>query len=102
MTDWIEVAKCADIAAGKAKAVVADERMIAVVNLDGEFYAVDNICTHAHIVLTEGCLIDGQLECPLHRARFDVRTGAVTAPPAYEPLRTYEVRVDGDAVLVKL
>lgn len=102
MTGWTEVAKRGDIPPGEARAAVVDERMIAVVNLDGEFYAIDNICTHAYVVLTEGCIVDGQIECPLHRARFDVRTGAVTAPPAYEPLQTYEVRVEGDAVLVKL
>ncbi|MDX9740735.1 MAG: non-heme iron oxygenase ferredoxin subunit [Gammaproteobacteria bacterium] len=102
MSEWAEVAKRDEIAPGQAKAVTIDDLMIAVVNLDGEFFAVDNICTHAFAVLTEGPFTDGQLQCPLHGARFDVRTGAVTAPPAWEPLRTYEVRIDGDAVLVKI
>jgi 3-phenylpropionate/trans-cinnamate dioxygenase ferredoxin subunit len=102
MSDWMEVARRDEIAPGQAKAVTVDDLMIAIVNLDGEIFAVDNICTHAFAVLTEGPLVDGQLQCPLHGARFDVRTGAVTAPPAWEPLRTYEVRLEGDAILVKL
>lgn len=102
MSDWIEVAKRDEIAPGQAKAVTVDDLMLALVNLDGEFFVVDNICTHAFAVLTEGPLVDGQLQCPLHGARFDVRTGAVTAPPAWEALRTYEVRVEGDAVLVRV
>lgn len=102
MSDWVEVAKRDEIAPGQAKAITVDDLMLALVNLDGEFFVVDNICTHAFAVLTEGPLVDGQLQCPLHGARFDVRTGAVTAPPAWEPLRTYEVRVEGEAVSVKL
>lgn len=102
MSDWVEVAKREEIAPGQAKAITVDDLMLALVNLDGEFFAVDNICTHAFAVLTEGPMADGQLQCPLHGARFDVRTGAVTAPPAWEPLRTYEVRVEGDVVSVKL
>lgn len=99
---WTEVAKQAEIPPGQCKAVIVDERMIAVVNLDGEFYAIDNVCTHAFALLTEGKIIDGQIQCPLHAARFDIRTGAVTAPPAYEALETYEVKVEGDAVLVQV
>ncbi len=102
MSDWIEVAKQGDIAPGQACAVEIDGRMIAVVNLDGEFYAIDNICTHAYAVLTDGPIVGCEIQCPLHAARFDIRTGAVTAPPAYEALETYEVRIEGDAVLIRV
>lgn len=102
MSEWTEVAKQGDIAPGQARAVEIDGRMIAVVNLDGEFHAIDNICTHAYALLTDGPIVGCEIQCPLHAARFDIRTGAVTAPPAYEALEVYEVRLDGDAVLVKV
>jgi 3-phenylpropionate/trans-cinnamate dioxygenase ferredoxin component len=100
MTDWVAVAKRDEIAPGECHAVEIDDQMIAVFNLDGEFYAIDNICTHAHAELCDGMIIDGQITCPLHGARFNIRTGEVTAPPAYEPLGTYPARVNGDIVEV--
>lgn len=102
MSEWLEVARCEDVAPGQALAVTVDDLMLAVVNLDGDFFVVDNICTHAYAILTEGPVVDGQLQCPLHGARFDVRTGAVTAPPAWEPIETYEVRVEGGIIYARL
>jgi 3-phenylpropionate/trans-cinnamate dioxygenase ferredoxin subunit len=99
---WTEVARRGDIPPGEARPFVVDERQIAVVNLDGEFHAIDNLCTHAWVLLTGGRVVDGQIECPIHHARFDIRSGAVTWPPAYEPIAIHEVRLDGDAVLVRL
>ena len=100
--EWTEVAKTGDIAPGHCKAVVVDDRMIAVVNLDGEFYAIDNVCTHAFAILSEGRIEGDFIQCPLHAARFHIRTGEVASPPAYEPLQTYEVTVRGGAVYVKI
>lgn len=76
--------------------------MIALVNLDGDYHAIDNICTHAYAELCNGMIIGDQIQCPLHGARFSILTGAVTAPPAYEPLNTYPVRVSGDAIEVQI
>lgn len=102
MGSWTQVATRDEIPPGQCKAVTVDDRLIAVVNLDGEFYAIDNICTHAFALLSEGMIVDDCIQCPLHAARFDIRTGAVTAPPAYEALETYEVKVEGDTVLVQV
>jgi naphthalene 1,2-dioxygenase ferredoxin component len=72
-------------------------RQIALYDCDGTIYATDNICTHAYARLSDGWLDGTAIECPLHAARFDVRTGKVLAPPATEDLKTYPVRVtDGD------
>jgi 3-phenylpropionate/trans-cinnamate dioxygenase ferredoxin subunit len=100
--EWTEVAEVGDIPPGEAKALVVNDRMIAVVNLDGEFYAIDNVCTHAFAILTEGGIEGDLIRCPLHAARFNIRTGAVASPPAYEPLQTYEVKVEGGAVFVRV
>ena len=62
----------------------------------------DDICTHAYARLSDGWLDRNEIECPLHAGRFDVKTGAATAPPCVDPVKTYPVRVDGDEIQVKL
>lgn len=70
---------------------------VAVFNVDGRFHAVQDLCTHDCSSLSEeGWLEDGVIECGWHLARFDVRTGAVLSPPARDPLRVFDVVVDGD------
>ena len=69
---------------------------------DGEFFAVDDTCTHQDASLADGWLEDCMVECPLHASRFDLRTGAVDAPPAKRPVRTHRVVVDGDTVYLDL
>ncbi len=102
MSNWIPLARAEDIPPGRCRAFDVDDRMIAVVNLDGEFFAIDNICTHAYAELCQGPIVGDQIQCPLHGARFSIRTGAVTAPPAYEPLNTYPVRVEGDSIEIRI
>jgi 3-phenylpropionate/trans-cinnamate dioxygenase ferredoxin subunit len=67
---------------------------------DGEFYAIDDTCTHQDASLADGWLEDCQVECPLHASRFDLRTGAVDAPPAKRPVRAHRVTLDDDTVYV--
>ncbi len=94
------VANAVDVPAGAVRVVEAGGRSIALCNLDGSFYAVDNLCTHDDGPLGEGNLYNGTIECPRHGARFDVQTGAIKALPAVRPVRTYPVQVDGDEVSV--
>jgi naphthalene 1,2-dioxygenase ferredoxin component len=101
-TGWVRVAGRNDLAAGEVIGVEVGGRSIAVYDCDGEMFATDNICTHAYACLSDGWLDGTTIECPLHAARFDVRTGLVLDPPATEDLKTYPVRlVDGD-IEVKL
>ena len=67
---------------------------------DGEIYAINDICSHGEVSLSEGELDGCQLECWAHGGRFDVRTGAVTALPPIDPVPSYPVRIDGERVLV--
>ena len=67
---------------------------------DGEFYAINDICSHGEVSLSEGEIIGCEVECWAHGARFDLRTGAVTELPAMDPVPAYPIRVDGERVLV--
>lgn len=101
-TGWARAAGRSDIAEGEALGVEVSGHSIALYDVDGTIFATDNICTHAYARLSDGWL-DGELiECPLHAARFDVRTGKVLDPPATEDLKTYPVRVIDDEIQVKL
>lgn len=101
MKRFVRVAAQADIAVGGKKLMEIDGVPVAVFNVDGVFYAIEDICTHDGGNLVEGDLIGHEVECPRHGARFDVRTGAATKMPAFEPVPTYEVQTAGDDILVE-
>jgi 3-phenylpropionate/trans-cinnamate dioxygenase ferredoxin component len=100
MSEFVKVARVADIPPGQGRLVEAGGRFLALFNVAGTFYAVDDTCTHAEASLAEGFLEGTEVECPLHGARFDLRTGAAVWSPAFVPVATYAVRVEGDDVLV--
>lgn len=93
MSNWIDVAAVEDFLPGSCRVVETDGIPIAVFNLDGSYYAIENRCTHEEAELSDGALEGDEIVCPLHGARFSVVTGAVLTPPAYENLRTFPVRV---------
>jgi len=95
-----KAASVGDVPEGQAIVVEVDDEEVALCNVAGEIYAVANLCTHDGGPLGEGCLLDHQIECPRHGARFDVRTGAVRALPAVLPIPTYEVEIRGEEVFV--
>ena len=101
MSDWINVALTSDIPNGTCTVVEVDDAMIAVFNLDGEFFAIEDICTHDGSEIANGPVVNGCIECPRHGARFDIKTGEVTAPPAYEPVDTFPVQVVDNVVQVR-
>jgi len=100
MSRYIKVARVDEIASGEKKIVEVDGIEVVVVNLDGEFFAIEDVCTHDGGPLGEGELDGDQLICPWHGARFDVRTGDALTMPAFEPAPTYEVRVEGGEILI--
>ena len=102
MADFLKAAETGDVPPGSVKAVEIDGRRIAVCNVDGEYYAVDDVCTHDGGPLGSGKLCDGQIECPRHGARFDVRSGRAVVLPAVLPIRTYALEVAGGEVRVSL
>lgn len=98
MTDFVKVAAIADIPKGGSKLVEVNQVRVALFNLDGEIYAIEDVCTHDGGPLVEGTIVNGcQVQCPRHGARFDIRTGAALSFPAFEPTMTYAVQVkDGE------
>ena len=86
---------------GEHRVVDCDGVAIAVFNLDGDYYAIEDVCTHDGGELTGGSVVGDQVECPRHGARFDIRTGAACTPPAYEPTAKFPVRVDDGIVYTR-
>ncbi len=101
MSRFVKVARVDEIPPNSKKIVEVDGVEIVVVNVDGAFYALEDVCTHDGGPLGEGRLEGCQLICPRHGARFDVRTGAALTMPAVEPAPTYAVRIQGNDVLVE-
>lgn len=102
MSEFVKVAKAADVPAGQVKIYQVNGRQIALCHVDGEFYAIDDVCTHDAGPLGEGELDGYEIECPRHGARFDVKTGRALTLPAVMPVRAYPVRVEGDDVEVQV
>ena len=101
MAEWHRVAAEADLAENMPLAVRVAGQEIAVVRLEDGIFAVNDICTHEYALLSDGYCEDGRLECPLHQACFDIRTGAALNPPADVPVATYRVKVEGGEVFVE-
>ena len=100
--EFVAVARTADIPPGAMKCVAVERNRVLIANVDGIFYAIGDMCGHRRAPLSAG-ILDGYLvECPLHYAIFDVRTGKFVVGPVSTDVPAYETRVDGDTVLVKL
>ena len=100
MSEFKTVARVSDLEPGEMRQVKVGRKRIAIINVDGEFFAIDDTCTHEEASLSEGELYGDIVECPLHGAAFNVRTGEVEAFPAVVPVDTYPVRVVDDEVQV--
>lgn len=101
MSDWLRVAPVAEFPPGTRRVVDLDGTRVAVFNLDGAYHAIEDTCSHDGGELASGELEGHDIICPRHGASFDILTGAVTAPPAYEPIATLPTRIDGGWVEVR-
>jgi 3-phenylpropionate/trans-cinnamate dioxygenase ferredoxin component len=98
------VAKTTDLAPGEMTYVEVGpkEEPVCLINLDGAFYAINDVCTHEDASLSDGTIVGDEIECPLHGGAFEIRTGQPVAFPVVVPARTYSVRVVGDEVQIAL
>lgn len=101
MSDWITVAAVGELAPGACKVADVDGTVVAVFNINGEFFAIEDVCTHDGGELASGVIEGDQVICPRHGARFCVRTGDALSAPAYEPTAKFPVRIENGAVQVK-
>ncbi len=102
MSDFLPAAKTSDVPENGKLCVEVDDRYIVVVNLAGDFFCVDDVCSHDGGTLGDGEMDGACLVCPRHGAKFDARTGEAVEMPATEPIARHEVKVVGDTILVKL
>ncbi len=98
---FVAVAKAGDVSSGAMIVVAIDRERIMLANVDGEFYALRDMCGHRNAPLSRGKLDGHIVECPLHFAQFDVRTGKLVDGPISADVPAYAVRVEGDTVYVK-
>jgi 3-phenylpropionate/trans-cinnamate dioxygenase ferredoxin component len=101
MSDWIDIARADELKPGDYRVVDIEDVLIAVVDCSCRFYAIEDVCTHDGGELTGGEIEGCQIECPRHGARFNIQTGEVLTPPAYEPVATFPVRVENGFVQVR-
>jgi 3-phenylpropionate/trans-cinnamate dioxygenase ferredoxin subunit len=100
MAEFVKVASTSEIAPGQGRLVTVKGEQIALFNVGGEYFAINDMCTHEEASLAEGEIVGFEVTCPLHGAKFDVRSGEVLGPPAYDDVASYPVRVSGSDVEV--
>lgn len=101
MSDWVDVAAAEELAPGQFRVVDVDDVAIAVFNIEGEYFAIEDVCTHDQGELTGGVVEGCEIVCPRHGAKFDIRSGEALTPPAYEAVDTFPVRVEDGMVQVR-
>jgi len=101
VADFVRVASTSEIPEGKMRRVIVGSQQVLVVDVKGKYYAIGNVCTHLGGPLDKGILEGHEVECPLHRSRFDVTNGQVKRGPAMRPEPVYEVKIDSGSILVR-
>ncbi len=102
MAEFIKVATTDDIEPNQGKLVEVKGKKIALFNVDGAYFALDNACTHEEGPLAEGAIEGHEVTCPWHGAKFDIKTGEVLADPAYDAVARHNVRVTGSDIEVEV
>ncbi|EMB15762.1 Rieske (2Fe-2S) protein [Rhodopirellula europaea] len=99
---WFKVACVADVPPGTGQMVIADDELIALFNIDGTFYAIDDACPHQGAPLSEGLVKGCVTVCPWHGAEFDVTNGRLLGGPGGGNVRSYTVKIEDDNVLIEM
>jgi len=100
MPEWIDVAREGEIRPGQCRVVDVDDVMVAVYNVEGEYYAIEDTCTHDGGELASGAVEGDEVICPRHGARFCIKSGEALTAPAYEDVERYPTRVEKGTVQV--
>jgi len=97
---FVKAASANELKPGKMKDVEAGGKSVLLVNLDGKYYTIGNVCTHRGCMLSDGVLKGDTVQCPCHGSVFNVKTGNVVQGPATEPEPAYQVKVESGQILV--
>jgi nitrite reductase/ring-hydroxylating ferredoxin subunit len=100
MLEYVKVASVKDLAPGEMTMIELEGEYICLANVDGTFYAISDDCSHANASLSEGELEGAIVTCPVHAGQFDIRTGKVMRLPPLENVATYEVKIEGQDILI--
>ena len=100
--DKIKTLKTSDLSLNRSKVINLGDKQIALFNYEGEYYALDDMCSHAEASLSEGDVYDCKVECPLHGAEFDLKTGDAVTLPATKPVNKYKVNVEDDYIFLEM
>lgn len=101
MATRVELCSADDVAAGAAIKVETEGLILAVYNVDGEYYVTDDVCTHGPGSLSEGYIDGDVVECNFHNGQFNIKTGEVVSPPCMVPIKTYKTMVEGGRVVIE-
>jgi nitrite reductase/ring-hydroxylating ferredoxin subunit len=102
MPERIELCSTDDVAPGTAFKVEIGDLVLAVFNVEGQFYVTDDLCTHGPGSLSEGYIEDDVVECNFHNGQFNIRTGEVVSPPCMVPIKTYPTSVVDGKVTIEV
>ena len=100
--EYHAVAKTDDLGEEEVMAVFVGKEEIALYNIEGEYFATHGVCTHENVGLADGFIEGDRIECPLHSACFEIKTGKAVNPPAEVDLKTYPVKIEGDTIYVRV
>jgi 3-phenylpropionate/trans-cinnamate dioxygenase ferredoxin component len=101
MTDWVDAIDQQRLAEGQNVVVDVDGTDVAIFNIAGEFYAIEDVCSHDGAEIASGELDGDEIICPRHGARFCVKTGEVKCAPAYENIATFPIRIENGTIQVR-
>jgi len=102
MAEWVKVAQVGEVGPGQKKPIDLDGVAVLLFNVGGQYYAIEDVCTHDGAPLSGGRFNGNYIACPRHGARFDVCTGRALTMPAVEPVETYPVKIEGNDILVEV
>ena len=102
MPERLDLCSTSDVAPGSALKVEIGDLVLAVFNVGGEFYVIDDTCTHGPGSLSEGYIEDDVVECNFHNGQFNIRTGEVVSPPCMIPMKTYPTTIENGKVVIKI
>jgi 3-phenylpropionate/trans-cinnamate dioxygenase ferredoxin subunit len=102
MSRFVKAAQVDDVKSGNRKIVEVEGDFIAIFNVDGQYYAIEDTCSHDDGPVAEGDLEGHEIVCPRHGARFDIRDGHVLSFPAITPIRSFSTRIEGNDILIDL